>query len=596
MGLKRLVSLTNMSLACIVLCAQGSFARETIPFQDTRRYIPQAIQIQITPRGMSFFENRLLDVLSLYGVGLEAGYVPEINFEAHRPVSLEPSGRLGEQGALILQTKALLQKWLVGFSLKEIRPGIQITDTLYEAEFERFALLAEPEVLKSLGKSSGAVLAIEMSVKDLTVKSDRVRAFDLNNRFLGEVGLDGLEVKVGATQERLKLRLPFYVTINSEGQLHFEALKLESNLDEVSISMNYKNLIVPKIALEINGQRFVFNEDELQKEFESRLPDILVELRKKLSEFGQKELPQFLNDKAREFLNGSLEEVQFMDPPGSESPDPNPFVWGMRVAQINQNPSLNIKLDSFVEDPLLQRHASLNPRLGSRGPVQFNQLPTTNYDIALSVDRGMINRVLEHSFRRRLFEKISMGAETDPKTCRELPRKPGQKEKFLRLTQVPAIDYVQYAAPAGLTADQTFLKLNTRVQVPPGTVTGIKKAALNDNFEISMELIAKLRPSLQGKGLDILFYDINRNSIHLDESYLTVLGKLMKDKVLSGIRDELAATARCWKIKENSISGTLPLPPEILGIDLGIQKLTMDPAGHIVMYMNYKQQNAGGRQ
>lgn len=595
MVLKRLVSLTNASLACMALCAHTSFARESLPIQDTRRYIPQAIQIQITPRGMNFFENRLLDVLNLYGVGLEAGYVPEINFEADKPVSLEPSGRLGEQGALILQTKALLEKWLVGFSLKEIRPGVQITDTLYEAQFERFALLAEPELLKSLGKSSGAVLAIEMSVKDLTVSSDRVRAFDLNNRFLGEVGLDGLEVKLGSSDEKLKLRLPFFVTINSSGELHFEALKLESNLDEISISMNYKSLIVPKIALEINGQRFVFNEEELQKEFESRLPDILVELRKKLSEFGQKELPQLLNDKARQFLNGSLEEVQFMDPPGSVSPDPNPFIWGMRVAQINQNPSLNIKLDSFVEDPL-QRHASLNPRLGSRGAVQFNQLPSTNYDIALSVDRGMINRVLEHSFRRRLFEKISMGADTDPKTCRELPQKPGQPDKFLRLTQVPAIDYVQYTAPAGLTEDQTFLKLSTRVQVPPGTVTGIKKAALNDNFEISIELIAKLRPSKQGKGLDILFYDINRNSIHLDERYLTVLGKLMKGKVLSGIRDELAATARCWKIKENSIPGTLPLPPEILGIDLGIQKLTMDPAGHIVMYMNYKQQNTGGRQ
>lgn len=595
MGLKRLLSLTNTSLAFIALCAQTSFARETLQPQDIRHYIPQAIQIQITPRGMNFFENRLLDVLSLYGVGLESGYMPEINFEADKPLSLEPSGPMGEQGALILQTKALLQKWLVGFSLQEMLPGVRISDTIYEAKFERFALLAEPELLKRLGKSSGAVLAIEMAVKDLTVVSERVRAFDLNNRFLGEVGLDGLEVKVGSSQERLKLRLPFYVTINSSGQLHFEALNLESNLNEISISMNYKNLVVPQIALEINGQRFVFNEGELQKEFESRLPDILVEIRKKLSEFGQQELPQFLNDKAREFLNGSLEEVQFMDPPGAESPNPNPFIWGMRVAQISQNPSLNIKLDSFVEDPL-QRHASLNPRLGSRGPVQFNQLPSTNYDIALSVDRGMINRVLEHSFGRRLFEKISMGADTDPTTCRELPRKPGQREKFLRLTQVPAIDYVQYPVPLGLSADQTFLKLSTRVQVPPGTVTGIKKAALNDNFEISIELIAKLRPSRHGKGLDILFYDINKNSIHLDERYLTGLGKLMKGTVLSGIRDELAATARCWKMKENSIPGTLPLPPEILGIDLGIQKLTMDPAGHIVMYMHYKQQNLGGRQ
>lgn len=580
--------------AFVLLAAVPSWARESLQPQDSRRYIPRAIQIQITPRGMNFFESRLLDVLSLYGVGIEAGYVPEINFESEKPISLDSSGPMGEQGALIQQTKALLQKWLVGFSLKEIRPGVQITDTLYEAQFERFALLAEPELLRSLGKTTGAVLAIEMAVKDLTLTADRVRAFDMNNRFLGEVGLDSLEVKVGSSSEKLKVRLPFYVSIDPRtGLLHFEALKLESNLDEISISMNYKNLVVPKIALEINGQRFVFNEEELQQEFESRLPDILVEIRKKLSSFAQTELPAFLNDKAREFLNGSLEEVQFMDPPGAESPTTTPYVWGMRVSQIQQNPSLNIKLDSFVEDPLA-RHASLNPRLGSRGPVQFNQLPSTNYDIALSVDRGMINRVLDHSFRRRLFEKISMGADTDPKTCRELPPKPGQQQKFLRLTQVPAIDYVQYQTTNPLPADQSFLKISTRVQVPPGTVTGIKKAALNDNFEISIELIAKLRPAQTGKGLEILFYDINRNSIHLDERYLTFLGKMMKGKVLSGIRDELAATARCWKIKENSIPGTLPLPPEILGIDLGIQKLSIDPAGHIVMYMNYKQQNAGG--
>jgi hypothetical protein len=567
------------------------WGQENLPTTLDKKYIPGAVRLQVTPRGMSYFETRLQGILNNLGVNLDEGYFESFEWKSDRSYGFDDINLPPEKAELLGKIRLLLSKWLVGFSLKEIRPGLQVGDTQYRAQFSRFALVTDEKLMRSLGKTDGAVLAIELEVKNMNIQTNRVRAFDLNNPFLGQVGADQVQVGLGSVEKPLRIRLPFYVKINSQGELEFQALQVASNLLETDLFVKYKKMVVPKIALEINGHRFEFNELELQKEAAALLPEILRVLKVQMDKFAREDLPRLLNEKAKQFFAGSLEEVQTMDPPGGESPNPNPLLWGLKASRIQLAESLLLDLSAYVEDPLTPNRA-LKSQLASRGAPTFTAVKSSDYDIAMSIDRGMINRVLQHSFERKLFENINMGEETNPQTCEVVAGK-GSQPRFLRLSETPAIDYVVRGDAHLLPANQTFLKISTKVQVPEGTVRGLKKALLNDNFELNLNLIAKMK-SLGPQGMQILFHDIDLESLKLDEEYLTPIGLLFKSSVLKAIREEMENTSRCWKVKENALPGTLPLPPEVLGLRLEVKKLGMDPRGHLVMYLNYIQNRVSG--
>ena len=202
----------------------------------------------------------------------------------------------------------------------------------------------------------------------------------------------------------------------------------------------------------------------------------------------------------------------------------------------------------------------------------------SQYDVAMSIDRGFINRILSHSFDRRLFEKIPLDE--------ELAKKERRPVKILKLTETPKVDALRVANPSGSPLE-AFLKISTKVKVPPGTVKGIKKAALRDNFEMWFDLVAKIKKSPYTDGVQIFLYAIDLKSVRLDENYLTPIGHLIKGTVISGLKEELADLTKDWKKEEIPIPGSLPLPPEILGIKLDMKLMELDPNGHLVMYLTY---------
>ena len=57
---------------------------------------------------------------------------------------------------------------------------------------------------------------------------------------------------------------------------------------------------------------------------------------------------------------------------------------------------------------------------------------------------------------------------------------------------------------------------------------------------------------------------------------------------MDGIRDRLKKASAAWKTQREVLGGKMDLPPPILGQKLDLQKLTFDPRGHLVMYLNFR--------
>ncbi len=541
--------------------AQGDIG----PLLLEKNLLRDAVQVRITPRGMAYFDKELNNILGNLGVKLDEGYFPAMSYSADKPLNPDDFREKSPEAVQVYkQLRSLLTQWLVGFSLNDHRPTIAIGESGYIANFSRFGLVTDEKLMRAIGKVDGAVLAIELEIKKMTVSTQSVLAWDLENEFLGKAGFHEVTLSAGGDESPLKVRLPFYIRMTAEGALEFEALEVENNFDQIPVEIKYKELVVPTFAVEVNGKKFFLNNEQIDKLFRNQAPFMLEKIRENLAQFTRNQLPGLLNTKAKEFFTGQLEQVQDMLPPGQIPEDLRPaFKWGLQLQNINLKQSLNINLTGYVEDPINSRSKPRKSN-GSRGLPSFEHLPAHEYDIALSLDRSLVNRILQLSFERKNFERIQQSDGT-----------------ILKLMAPPLIDYMK--PPAGVVQKPTeaFVKLRVAVENTPGTIF-LKKTVV-----VEFDIVTKLRQLPDGSGMQLLLHSIDTNSLYLDEKYLSLAGKLVKGKVREGVQKELKKISSGWATKEESIPGSLPLPPQILGIKLDINQVNMDPNGHIVMFLNY---------
>lgn len=551
----------------LLLTLQGIHAYAvdgTLSVQD-KHLLPKAVQVQITQRGMKLFDSQLGQIMGNLGIKLDEGYFPAMTYTFDKDINPNDFAQSNPDAVKTYnQVRDMLTHWLVGFSLNNPRPTIEIGESGYVASFSRFALVTDEPLMRALGKVDGAVLAIELEIKHLTIGTSSVTVWDTKNKFLGKVGLEEASLTAGDGKVPLKIRLPFYIRTNAYGLLEFQALEVSNNLDTTPVTLQYKKLLIPTFAVEINGQKFFLNNSEVDKLLNEQAPNILNKIRENLGDFAHNKLPALLNQKAKQFLSGSLEQVQPMVPPGKEANDHRPdFKWGLVLEKINLKNSLNVDLTAYAEDPVNPKSA---PRKvdGARGAPKWGLLTQDKYDIGLSLDRGLINRILQLAYERKNFEQIKM---TDGST--------------LKLKSTPLIDYVNPPTGVAIRASETFVKLHVSVETAPNSIF------LKDTIIIEFDIIAKLRQMADKGGMQLILYTIDADSLKMDDSYLSLPGRLVKNKVREGVKDKLRKQCATWKTKEEAIPGSLPLPPEILGIKLDINRVIMDPNGHLVMYLDY---------
>ncbi len=560
------------ALATTQLCSSIALASDFVTLTDVgtktsiqKHLIKNAISVQITPRGQKPFDTNLSQVLGNLGANVDEGYFPTQSFSVSKPIRIEDyTDRNAEAVKIFKQVRELFTKWFVGLSINDPRPKVEIGESGYTAQFSRFGLVTDSSLMSKLGKRDGAILAIELEIKKLNIGTRGIQVWDLENEFLGKAGLEDVNLQAGSDGNPIKMRLPFYIRVNSEGKLVFEALEVTQNLDSVNIDIDYKKLVIPQLAVLINGKQYNLNNQEIEKLISDNMPELLITLRKYIGNFAKKDLPALLNKKMAEALSGSLEETQEMKPPGAPEGDRRPnFKWGFVLSSINLQKSLNINLHAYAEDTL-NPNSGLTTTDGARGVAEMNGMSDSDYDIGMALDRGLINRILKLSYQRKNFEKIKMSDGSS-----------------MKLMASPWIDYIKTPSWGKVYPNETFIKLHVSVENKPDTVW------LKNTITLDFDIIAVLRNPKGKEGMQIFLKAIDLESLWMDPSFTTPLGRLFPGKIRKGIQEKLYEISKPWAAKEQPIEGNLPMPPEILGMKLDLQKVSMDSTGNLVMYLNY---------
>jgi hypothetical protein len=567
----------------------NALAIDAPPAVLVKNYIPNAIQISITPRGLKYFDTNLKSVIQANGLELEEGFFPPIKHIAEKSIPWDQMGKTPEQKELVSRVRQLLNQWLVGFNLNEVRPGFELANAFYQAKFDRLSLVTDQALLQKIGKTDGAVLAIELSVKSLNVGAESLRAWDENNQFLGKMGLDHVTIQKSETSPSLKVRLPFYVRANRNGQIEMEALSIVTNLDQIGIDVSWHKMVVPKIAIEINGNRFEFNEKELETEVKKAMPEMVLKAREMAKKFADSEFTRVLNEQLKKTLTEQLEEVNRIDPVGGETcstPLDKQLMWGLRISKISQVTNLGIVLDAFMEDPTKPK-TPFDPKMNARGLPNLTTLAPNLYDVVMTLDRGFLNRLMLHSFNRGLFSNMPL----DKKD------KSNPKAKGLQLLKPPTLDYVPQPKSVPLNPFVTYVKVSSKVKMPRNFLDGVAEWFVDDAPRAEASLIVKIK-KIPYKGLQLSLWAIDEESLSIDSDSLTLLGKATSKIIYNVAKKQIRKMNLEWqKLDSPFTEEPIPFPPKIMEINFDISKLTMDPNGHLVMYMQYSDKAIdGGRQ
>jgi hypothetical protein len=332
------------------------------------------------------------------------------------------------------------------------------------------------------------------------------------------------------------------------------------------ISLKYKKLLVPTFTVEMNGRKFSFNTDEVDRLLSNETPMILNMMRSYLKDFSHQQLPTLLNKKGKEFLANNLEQVSGIGAPGDEPGTINAATQlkhGMILSTFDQQKgSLVINLDSYIIDPL---HGNSHPakNAGSRGLPNFSLASTDQYDIGLAVDRGLLNRVVQLGYERGNFNKIPVG------------------ETTFRLVKSPTFDYTPAPKKTVIKPKESYAKLSIGVELEPGSIF------LKDTIVLEFDIIARIHPVGDLGKMVMTFDSVDESSISMDDSYIAWGARLFKAKVQKEVRAQVMKQTAGWKATPDKEDIKLPLPPEIMGIKLDINRIVMDPNGHLVLFMDY---------
>lgn len=568
----KLFSLKSAQLilsSILLLQTPGLMAQTDIPVAPAvKNYIDDSVFVRITDRGQTYFTRNFQSILFSLGFDIREGQFGSQTIETD-PINLEELQQLDpEKARLLIMIREVFTKYLVGPKLEDHRLKIRLGSSTYRAEIKKLGLIADRKALQQLGKSTGAVLKLQLEIPKLSLALKDLVVSDMNNPWLGNFGLDNPRITIGSSETPLAIQVPLYVYVDSKGRLQFEAQTITHNVSEVPLDISFKDLVLPQIKITINGTELSLNMPELEKLLREQLPPLVGQIRGYVDQWIQTDLPAQLNKMAEEMLGNAIEQTSSIPSIEMTNAKPGPnLVWGIKLTSLNHKDQFDLWMKSYIEDPTNKSSIPLLDQEKSLKKVSLNHMKSDDYDVGIGVSSGILNRLSRLSYLRGNYSRIPFG-----------------QGNVVRVTENPRLEILS----GNDSSDGILVKMKASMELKVG---GTNAAFFKDGtLKLSGSIILRVKPSSNREAFELSFVQVPESDIVLDESTISGvflgIGKgLVKSKVMDQIREQNQVWAN--KPAEAKINSPIPLPV-LLGINFKIKKLAADPNQFIVLYTEYK--------
>jgi len=517
--------------------------------------IKHSVGLYISQNGLNYFKNNLKEVVENNGFNIDEFFYEGTQIETEEQ-SLEEMVSDPEVQKQIAEVKGQLNRFFSGLDLDKHKFQVDIEGVAFSANWEKISLdFYKPQITEEEDPYDVLVYAW-IEATDIKISVDKIHARDLNHKFLGDVGVDGLKIEQVDSSDKLRIGLPLKFGKDESGKFKLVVSKPVSNMNDVKFDADFTSpLKLPEIKILINDHEVSLNLEEVEKLVVEKEPMILEKIQSSLQGFLENQAPQMITEKAESALEGGLFEVTQMNPPGAPEGKFVPkFLWKLGLEELNfVGDNLHLGLGATVEDP-------------SRGVVPFpskytaldypniDKSEVSDYDITLALNQGLVNRMIQLSALRGYFKKMDLdGGES------------------IGIEGMPVVTFKGKGnnKPATLSLEIIY------------EVTGWQKAFVRNPIHINFDMNLSFPIDPATGRIKMVASGIDMDTVYLDDKYI----RLFKSKVRKSVREQIKEMQK--DINGMEIADEIPVPSDLGGILLKKQKTEINENGYLMIYNNY---------
>lgn len=517
--------------------------------------IKHSVGLYISQNGLGYFKDNLKDIVENNGFSIDQFSYSgtQINMEEQ---TLEDMVSDPEAKETLLTIKNQLNRFFSGLDFDKHKFQADIEGIEFSANWEKLSLeFYKPQLTEEEDPYDVLVYAW-IETTDIKVSVDKVHARDLNNSFLGDIGVDGLQIEQVDSSDKLRIGLPLKFGKDETGKFKLVVSRPVSNINDVKFDADFTSpLVLPEIKILINGHEVSLNLDEIEKLVVEKEPMILEKIQSSLQEFLEEKMPQMITDKAEAVLDDGLFEVTQMNPPGAPEGKFVPkFLWKLGLEELNfVGDNLHVGLGANVTDP----SSGVIPFPAKYTSLEYPSLDTASvedYDITVALNQGLINRMVQLSALRGYFEKMDL-----------------DNGESIGIAGMPVVNFKGKGEgkPATLSLEIIY------------KVTGWQKAFVKNPIHINFDMNLEFPIDPKTGRIKMIASGIDLDSVFLDSKYI----RFFKSKVRSSVRDQIKEMQS--DINGMEVADEIPVPSDLGGILLEKKQVEINEKGYLMIYNNY---------
>lgn len=558
-------------LLAVGSCAAGLAVARLALAADAAYPIPRAASVYLTQRGQNYFaQKELLKILERNQIDLSRGFLKSKSYEATADFKL---GKLPRDiRGNLRQLQTALDEWL-GYELGSPRFHAVARELGYEIERLELGLRIDRELTARRG-GEGVVLVAELTIPKLKVRAQSLCGYDSNNPIFGTCKestsdsgkyVDGFGVYNPWVElndhEPLRLSLPVLVRIGEKGMLKVEVFKRDgielSNLGHLEFANGHdRDILIPKVSIRIGSQKSSPKPHELRKALESKEREIVKIGIHHLHDYIEQELPAYLNAKLQERLSQSFDAIKDIAPPGTPLFGiKTPIKWGLRPTALGVvDDLLYVHLDGSISDDMTWVDSA--PHSRTLEAPNLKGMNRSAFDFAVTLNLEVINRIIEHSYKRGNLSRPDSTASGIQYRIASLPVLTGTTDRKVRLhTSIE------------MERDGSFKQW----------------VALSNPFQLEIDLELRVEPATL-HSFNLVMDHVDRNTSHIPDRFIDHAKESVKDivkKRIDSINSGYERTTTCLT------DAPIELPPTLLGLPLRLLRGDFDMAGYLNLYFAY---------
>ncbi len=392
--------------------------------------------------------------------------------------------------------------------LGQFDPRIKLGKSEFRIAISDLSLSPADDLVERLGLlkdfNHGSIVNVEIQLESLDAHASESH-FDIVRDKVGRIGFKDLRVQ---SRGAISLSIPVFLGVHKSGLPDFQILAVDG-LDPEQLSVQVKNLLLPKIQIKIDGETIEVSPppqalENLQTSIIDAVtnPAVVAQVNAQIVDFLNHIVAKLIQSKftAERGIRLALEiDPEMFPAKNSSRKKSEPIVMSVNLLPLSissDHASLAVGID-------MQTDAKTDKKVVAVQELGECPFACTQYDVAVALNRDLLQDIFNQAYKKNLIKNIAT------------------PQGGILVLESPQIEYASSKANDKKSA---FIKL--KLKLKPENMPSLSGALLKGDFSLSVNVLVQISPEKSGKAVKFEVIEVSADKLAIDETSLRTGARL----------------------------------------------------------------------